>query len=156
MKKVFVIVFALSFISLFAQPSMGFRKDCIKKLNLTKEQVATFEDMRNKHQKAMIDLRADLQKLMVEKRELLQKKDFNRKAITDVENRIVDQRNKIHMAGFNNRMDMLAQLTPEQREKVPAMFQEGMRKFKDKRGKGQFRGRGGRGGCMQGIDCPNY
>jgi Spy/CpxP family protein refolding chaperone len=91
------------------------------KLNLTPEQKAKVGELKSAHQKAVIDMKASLEKLRVDKRDLIQKGDFDRKAITDLEEQIIKQQNKIHMAALNHRLDVVALLTPEQKEKIKDM-----------------------------------
>ena len=87
-------------------------------LNLTPDQKTKVAELGSNHEKAMIDLKADLEKLSIDKKDLIKKGDFDRKAITDLEEKMIKLQNKIHMASLNHRLDVVALLTPEQKEKV--------------------------------------
>lgn len=127
--SIFTVLFTLClFVAMQAQPQTNVppkkqhkefaNKGFWGKLNLTPEQKAKIGELKSANQKAIIDMKADLEKLRVDKRDLIQKGDFNRKAITDLEEQIIKQQNKIHMAALNHRLDVVALLTPEQKEKV--------------------------------------
>ncbi|MBI2416897.1 MAG: Spy/CpxP family protein refolding chaperone [Ignavibacteriales bacterium] len=161
MKKLLFFIFALSCFTVFAQPRFENRKDIMRKLDLTKEQAANIEALRLKHQKGMIDMHADLRKLQIDKKELFKASEFNRKAALDLEEKIVSLRNKIHLANFNHRMDVYASLTPEQRDKVPALLNERINKrgngcgFRQGRGMGYGGGQGNMG-CINPDNCPRF
>ena len=87
-------------------------------LNLTPEQKIKIDELSSAHQKSLIDMKADLEKLRIDKKDLIKKGDFNRKAFTDLEEQMMKLQNKIHMAGLNHKLDVVALLTPEQKEKV--------------------------------------
>ncbi len=127
--SILTILFSLClFVALQAQPQTNVppkkqhrefaNKGFWGKLDLTPEQKAKVGELKSAHEKAMIDMKADLEKLRVDKKDLILKGDFNRKAITDLEEQIMKQQNKIHMAALNHRLDVVALLTPEQKEKV--------------------------------------
>jgi Spy/CpxP family protein refolding chaperone len=133
--SIFTIVIAMCmFVTIQAQPQTQSQtnvppkrhKEFVKKglweqLNLTPEQKAKIAELSSTNQKAVIDLKADLEKLLVDKKDLIRKGDFDRKQITDLEKQIINIKDKLHMASFNHKMDIIELLTPEQKEKVKNM-----------------------------------
>ena len=121
------------------------RLDKMKALNLTdaqKDQIAAF---RAKHQKAMIDLKAELQKSMIDQKELMKSGDVQRDkyiAAIDKTNKI---REKMVLAGANHRMDVYSILDKDQKAKF-GEFGKGCGMGKEQnRGMNRKGGRGGRG-----------
>jgi Spy/CpxP family protein refolding chaperone len=123
-----LIITLVMFASLQAQPQTNVppkkqhkelgNKGFWGQLNLTPEQKAKVDELSSAHQKAVIDMKADLEKLHIDKKDLIRKGDFDRKAIIDLEEQMMKLQNKIHMAALNHRLDVVALLTPEQKEKV--------------------------------------
>ncbi len=136
------------------------RLDKIKGLNLTDAQKGQIEAFRTKHQKAMIDLRADLQKSMIDQRELMKSGDVQRDkyiAAVDKTNKI---REKMDLARANHRMDVYGVLDKEQKAKFSELGigsgrgqgqTRGMHKQGRFGGRGQGYGRGFGGGIGNGL-----
>ncbi len=93
-----------------------FKGRMLEKLNLTDEQQTKIEDLRIEHQKAMIDLRADLQKKRLAVKELTQKGNYSR---SDYLNRVKDlnsARDNIASSMANHRMDVYEVLNDQQKK----------------------------------------
>lgn len=142
MKKSFfaLVIFMLisaGFISeITAQPGRyQWRKNKIhEKLELTDEQEKQLDQLRNKHQNTMIDLRASLQKARLEVKNITESGNVDRaKYIAAVES-VGKIQDKIRTAQANHKMDIYNLLTDKQKkilEDYPGWFLYG--------------GRGGRG-----------
>ncbi|MCE1187711.1 MAG: periplasmic heavy metal sensor [Ignavibacteria bacterium] len=124
MKKIFVLVLAVLMTSAFAQQGQGWGRGhgmMLRKLDLTKEQLAKIEDLRTAHQKNMIDLRADLKKLQISKRDMLEKGNLDRKDFLALEEKITKAQGNIRLAMANHKMDVYGILTAEQKDKLAKM-----------------------------------
>jgi Spy/CpxP family protein refolding chaperone len=116
----------------FAESGRGFQKgNMIKKLNLTTDQKDKIGSFREKFQKTMIDLKADLQKAMVDKREIVRKGNIDRKAYLTIEEKITGIKAKMKSEMDNHKMDIYSVLTDEQKQKVEKsrFFMDGPRKM---------------------------
>lgn len=116
----------------FAESGHGFQKgNIIKKLNLTTEQKDKIGSFREKFQKTMIDLKADLQKTLVDKREVVRKGNIDRKVYLSLEDKISAIKTKMKSEIDNHKMDIYSVLTDEQKQKVEksGFFMDGPRKM---------------------------
>jgi len=116
------------------------RVDMISSLNLTDAQVSKIDALRTKHQKIMVDLRADLQKSVIDQKELFSSGDVQKDkylAAVDKTNKI---REKMSLERANHQMDIYSVLDKDQKAKFD--------KFRGTCGFGNNRGmmRGGRFG----------
>ena len=93
-----------------------FRGQMYQKLNLTDEQKDQIDQLRIEHQKAMIDLRADMQKQRLAMQELMQKGNYTRADYLNMVNQMNAARDKIATARANNRMDVYELLTDQQKK----------------------------------------
>lgn len=91
------------------------RLDCITELNLTDAQKDKIADIRTKHDKQMIDMRADLQKSILEKREYMRRKNIDRNKYLQLEDNIDKLRSKIRTAGSSMKMDVYDVLDDNQK-----------------------------------------
>lgn len=148
-----IVVSALSFTAYAQKDMQHARAGFIKKLNLTDEQKDKVHVFQEKHEKTMIDLKADLQKAVIDKREIVRKGNIDRKSFLDANDKIMNIKNKIGSEMANHKMDIYAILTPEQKQKAEKMAVF----FFDnhKMGKGEF-GRHGWGGPGAGHDKPMH
>ena len=90
---------------------MGF---ALQELNLSEDQENQIEKLRVKHQKDMIDLRADLDKINIEKREAMKNADFSKaKSLID---KIYGKKAEIAKKNLAHHENVYNILTPEQRE----------------------------------------
>ena len=94
------------------------RHNFLRSLNLTEDQKAKIADLGAKNQKDMIDLKSDVEKLQIDKREFIRKCNIDRKSFVDLESKIMNLQNKMHLAGLNHKLDVYELLTPEQKEKT--------------------------------------
>lgn len=94
----------------------GFRGQMLKKLNLTEEQQNKIDQLRIEHQKAMIDLRADMQKKRLAMKELMQNGNYTRADFLKAVGNINASRDKIATARANNRMDVYELLNDQQKK----------------------------------------
>ncbi len=94
----------------------NFRGRMFEKLNLTDDQKAKIEDLQIQHQKAMIDLHADLQKKRLDMKELIHKGNFSRSDFLNITNEINAARDKIATARANHMMDIYSLLTDQQKK----------------------------------------
>ncbi len=129
MKRLFEIALVLIIASAFsftayAQRDMHRAKaGFIKKLNLTDDQQDKMHALMEKHQKTMIDLKADLEKAVIDKRGLVRKGNIDRSKFLDAEDKITGIKNKISSERANHKMDIYELLTPEQKKKAEKMAQ---------------------------------
>ena len=130
----------------FSQSGDGWNlKRLESKLNLTDAQKNQIEKLRLDHQKAMVDLKANLEKAKIESKEVMSKDDFTRSEYLAAHNKMVKLREDIQLAAANHRMDVLELMNKDQR-KILAQerkYEKRQRNFSRK----------GRGGCD--FDCPN-
>jgi len=104
----------------FAQPKkerMQFKERVMEKLDLTDQQEEQIETLRLKHQKEMIDLKADLKKQELTLKELKSKKNFTRNDFLNTVKKISEAKNNIALAQANHKMDVYELLTDEQKDK---------------------------------------
>lgn len=109
-----------------------FRGRMMEKLNLTDEQKDKVEQLRIEHQKAMIDLRADMQKKNLALKELTSKGNYSRADYLNLVNDISSARNKIEAARANHRMDIYSLLDDQQKkifDKMPMMGGKGFERM---------------------------
>jgi len=152
-----IFLFATMFVSESnAQGKMGKRQgmrtgqNCIKMftaLNLTDAQKDKITSLRESHQKAMIDLRAQVQKDMLNLKELKTNENLSRNDVLSAVEKLNKSKDAMAVARANHQMDVREVLTPEQRtilkDKFPGMMMKKHRK--GMRGKGM--GNGYRGRC---------
>jgi Spy/CpxP family protein refolding chaperone len=86
------------------------------KLNLTDTQKDQIEKLRLDHQKAMVDLKANLEKARIELREIIRKDDFTRNEYLAAHTKMAKLREEIQLAGANHRMDVLDLMNKDQRK----------------------------------------
>lgn len=102
-----------------AQPGRGFGRDYLfDKLDLTEEQESKLDNLRDKHQKDMIDMKADLEKARLDLKNLTKDGSFARADFLTAHKKVQSIKNKIGDSWANHRMDMLDVLSKEQREKI--------------------------------------
>lgn len=109
----------IAFVSIAsAQPGRGCGREYIfDKLDLTEEQETKLDNLRNKHQKEMIDMKAELEKAQLDLKNLTKDGSFVRADFLAAHKKTQALRNKIGDSWANHRMDMFEVLTKEQREK---------------------------------------
>lgn len=88
----------------------------IDQLNLTELQKQQIDNLRDKHQEQMIDLRAEQQKAKLENRKLRRSDNLNRSDLLNQTQKMNSIRNKISEARANHFMDVYDILTDEQRK----------------------------------------
>lgn len=112
----------------------------IDQLNLTELQKQKIDDLSDKHQEQMIDLRAEQQKTRLENKKLRRSDNLNRTDLLNQTQKMNSIRNKISEARANHFMDVYDILTDEQRKVWTEMKSErrGNMDFKKK----GFHGRG--------------
>ena len=141
-----ILIAAFLFPLTFSQSGAGWNLKRIEsKLNLTDAQKDQIEKLRLDHQKAMVDLKANLEKARIESREVMSKDDFTRSEYLTTHNKMVKLREDIQLAAAKHRMDVLELMNKDQR-KILAQerkYEKRQRNFSRK----------GRGGCD--FDCPN-
>ncbi len=151
MKKVSIIggliliVIIAAAVNFYPQKSDGprgerFRGKMIEKLKLTDDQKDKIEQLRIEHQKAMIDLRADMQKKSLALKELMRKGNYSRSDYLNLANDISSARDKIAAARANHRMDVYELLDDQQKKIFNEMPMMG--------------GPGGQRGGMMNGQCP--
>ena len=105
---------------LFAQEMMQERdRDQLKihqQLNLTDEQQEKVDALKFDHQKAMIDLKANLEKKKVEMAELKNKGNYSREEFLSKTNEIISVRNQIALSMANHQMDVYQILDDNQKK----------------------------------------
>ncbi len=104
----------------------NFRGKMFEKLNLTDDQKAKIEDLMIAHQKAMVDLRADLQKKRLDMKDLIHKGNFSRSDFLNAVKAVNVSRDKIAEAKANHMMDVYQLLTDQQKKmfsEIPMMMQ---------------------------------
>lgn len=127
-----------------AQRRMGYgRQVMADELNLTDKQQEQLEALLSKHEKTMIDLRADLQKGMLEQRELLRAGNLQKDKYIAAVEKTNKVREKMALERANHRMDVYALLDKDQKAKFDSFV--GNRGFFGD-GKGYGRGNRGRAG----------
>ena len=107
------------------------------KLNLTDTQKDQIEKLRLDHQKAMIDLKANLEKARLELREITSKDDFTRNEYLAAHSKMAKLREDIQLAGANHRMDVLDLMNKDQRKIIAEnRLLNGSKKNFGKKGRG--------------------
>lgn len=150
-KKLAVLAVIVTVISpfIFSQPKVGLNlKRLGDKLNLTDAQKDQIENLRIKHQKDMVDLKAKLEKARIEMREVTGNGDFTRNEYLAAHNKLTKIREEVQLANTNHRMDVLEIMNKDQRK---ILSEE--RKFDGKRQK--FMKRGWRD-CPCDFDGPGF
>ncbi len=154
MKKSFlftlgIIFFSSASISIFAQQNQEFRIDKMKerapemmreriaeKLNLSDEQKSAIEDLRLKHQKEMIPLKAEMEQKEIEMKELKLKGDYSRADFISKVKEINDIKSKMEISRAENQMDIYELLNDEQKatwNKMREKFGDHRREMMEKR-----------------------
>jgi hypothetical protein len=136
MKKLFVLIpIVMILTGIFIQTSAQDRRCKMKgfgeELNLTADQKTKIDDLRSKHLKAMVDLKANVEKLQIEMHDLVKKGNIDRKAYLDQEEKLMQAQSRIRSAIANHKMDVYALFTPEQKVKVadhPGFLLDGPKK----------------------------
>ena len=121
----------------------------LEELNLTTEQQQQMQDLRTKHQKEMIPLRADLKVERIELQELI-RSNAGQSEINAKIDRIGQMETSLEKKRVAHRLEMRGILTPEQQEKFDAAPRQGF--GPGKRGQG----RGDRGHGMRSHDCRGF
>jgi len=137
----FIMAAAVNFYPQKADQSRGerFHGQMYQKLNLTDEQKDKIDQLRIEHQKAMVDLRADMQKQRLAMKELMQKGNYTRADYLNMINQMNAARDKIATAMANHRMDVYELLNDQQKK----IFNEHpMMGGRDRDGRGMFDGQG--------------
>jgi Spy/CpxP family protein refolding chaperone len=123
---------------IYSQPKDGLNLRRLEdKLNLTDSQKDQIENLRIKHQKDMVDLKAKLEKARIELREVTADGDFTRSEYLAAHNKMIKMREEIQLAAANHRMDVFDLLDKDQK-KIMA------EKMKFGKGKKHYFRRGGR------------
>lgn len=125
----------------FSQQREGLNmKRLESKLNLTDTQKDQIEKLRLDHQKAMIDLKANLEKARLELREITSKDDFTRNEYLAAHSKMAKLREQIQLAGANHRMDVLDLMNKDQRKIIAEnrLLNGGKKNFGEK-GRGNHR-----------------
>jgi Spy/CpxP family protein refolding chaperone len=91
-------------------------KNIWERLNLSDEQKEKVQNLRLKHQKEMIDLKAELERAEFTLGELKAKKNFSRTDYLTAVEKINEAENKISLSRANHRMDVFELLTDEQKK----------------------------------------
>ena len=115
---IFIIAAAINFYPQNNDQSRGerFKGRMFDKLNLTDEQKTKIEDLRIQHQKAMIDLRADMQKKRLAVKEIMLKGNYSRSDYLNLVNDLNSARNMVAASMANHRMDVYELLTDQQKK----------------------------------------
>lgn len=119
-----------------------------KKLNLTDQQKEKVEALRLNHQKAMIDLKADLQKAKLAMRETLKKDEMSKADFTSQSDKVASVKEKIRKERESHMMAIYDVLDANQK-KMWREFHANPKPRFEKRFKRNFKGRG-LGPCCQG------
>jgi Spy/CpxP family protein refolding chaperone len=125
-------------------PGMGEGRGMMAQLKLTDDQVKKIAEIRDRHERSSIKLRADLETARLDMRKLISADEPDRKAIEmqiDRSSQIRASLAKERMAGM---LDMRTVLTPEQRKQWRDLHQGGGSWMRH----GHGRGDGGRRGDM--------
>ncbi len=154
MKKSLLITLGIIFlsfasISLFAQQNHEFRRDKMKerdpemmkeriadKLNLSDEQKSAIEDLRLKHQRAMIPLKSEMEQKEIEMKELRLKGNYTRADFISKVKEINDIKSKMEISRAENQMDIYELLNDEQKaawNKMRGKFGDHRREMMEKR-----------------------
>lgn len=112
----------------------GFGVKMLTELNLTDAQKDKISGLRNSHQKAMIDLRAQMQKDMLALKDFRTKENVSRNDILAAVEQLNKSRDAIAVERANHLFDVREVLTPEQRKMFKDNFR-GMMMGRDKGGK---------------------
>ena len=107
-------------------------------LNLTEQQKSRLEDLRNKHQEQMIDLRAELDKARLENQKLRRSDKLNRSDFLNQTEKMSSIKNKMAEARAIHFMDVYESLNDEQR-KIWNDLRWDRPKFRDGDKRGSFR-----------------
>ena len=102
--------------------SQGHPRSLKSELNLTVEQEAQMQKVREDHQEVMIDLRADHEKAQLQLRKLMREETPNKKKIHSQIEKVGSIELKMDKARIDHRLDMRQLLTAEQRN----IFRQGM------------------------------
>ena len=101
-------------------------------LNLTDAQKDKISSLRETHQKAMIDLKAQMQKDMLTLKDLRSKEDVSRNDVIAAVEKLNKSRDAMAIERANHMMDVRAVFTPEQikllKDKFPGMMMRGQNK----------------------------
>jgi Spy/CpxP family protein refolding chaperone len=116
-----VTIVMLTFMGISQPNHQRFGKGLCERLNLTDIQIEKVEQLRNAHQKQMVDMKADLEKLRIEMRELRQGDKFDRKSYIALEEKMIQQQNKMRLSGANHRMDIYELLDDTQKKEWKKM-----------------------------------
>lgn len=115
-----IVTTVFLFNNIFAQEMMQkkqqFKEQVHKQLNLTEEQQTKVDEMRLIHQKAMIDLKANLEKRELELTELKSNGNYTREEYINKVNEIISARNKIALSVANHQMDVYQILDENQKK----------------------------------------
>lgn len=145
-RGILVLVIALFSIALFSQSfaqrqRMEMRERIHdrmeERLNLTDAQKAKIDELRNDHQKKMIDLKANLEKKQIELRSLRQSENINRADLIKLTKEISEIRNEMALEKANHQMDVYELLDSNQkkiwREMKPGPMMKDGKRMKMKR-----------------------
>lgn len=111
----------------------NFKKDrtqrICEELNLTEAQKSKMEEMKTKHQKEMIELKADLDKKKLDHKKLMKSDDLKRADVLKLTDEMNTIKNQISKARATHKMDVYDSLTKEQREIWSERKMDGKRKL---------------------------
>jgi Spy/CpxP family protein refolding chaperone len=114
------IISLLLIAGIFAQGMKDRDRDQLRerihdRLNFTDEQQTKIDDLRLKHQKEMIDLKAEVKKKELELKELMNDGNYTREEYLDKTNEIITARNNLALARANHKMDVYELLDADQK-----------------------------------------
>ena len=121
MKRIFEILMILCLVtavSFTVSAQQGKQKKgspMLKKLNLTDEQKDKVHGLSEKHQRTMIDLKADLEKAELDKKEIIRKGAIDRKSFLEAESKISSMKAKLDAERAGHQMDIYSLLNTEQK-----------------------------------------
>ncbi len=139
-KKAMTAILIAVFLSpvAFSQQGEGLNlKRLQNKLNLTDTQKDQIEKLQLDHQKAIVDLKANLEKARLELKEITSKEDFTRNEYLAAHSKMAKLREEIQLAGANHRMDVLDLMNKDQRKIIAEnrLFNKS-KKYFGKKGRG--------------------
>lgn len=94
------------------------RMEMMQALDLSKEQREKIADLRERHERAAIRMRADLQTARLDLRRLMRAERADRVAINRQIDRVAQMRAEMEKARIGMMLDIRGMLTPEQQERM--------------------------------------
>ena len=128
-KKGWILIFSILVLGLvgFVQADHNYirffaNKQLAEKMDLTDEQMKSWEEIRYQSEKTKIDVQADLKKAQLDLRHELQKDDVDKNKVLELTEEVGKHQTELKKISLSNLIEVKEILTPEQKEEAKELL----------------------------------